>query len=538
MTRLADIILPHPLSTGWLHGLALFTFSLHFLFVLLTLGTAILATTYYVVGQWGRRDVLRAWDREFLELFFAHKSLAIVVGVGPILLMQMGQSIPFLSGVNIMSPLWMLNVVFLTTSLVLFEWQHRRSRERKWIFLVVSGAGLLLLFFVPATFVGVLVTAERPHAWATMLSLGGQLPFAISVHWALRLLHVLGASVVVTAGVHYLMRDDLNGDRRRHLLGWMAGGLAFQFAGGVALFASVRPAPSALPTATAVIGVAAAGWLAFMTMRLRRSGGAPMRVALLLSFIVMPMLLTRQLLQDRVLFPLGQALRANAGIHNASLQPFSAAAHAAFAGSLATPYDTGLALYSRSCAFCHGAVGNGQGDSAGDLDIPPEDLTRIRMRDGPLTEILLKGIPGSPMPVFDFYLNSELASLRGFLRDKVRLAEKVEAFSAPLATADRTQGERLFDETCSVCHGLDGRGSATGRPMRPPPPDLTQIGFAPSRAFQIVTEGYRGTLMRSFATVPEGVRWAVVHRVQQLYRPGVRGLEADAGSHDASSEAR
>jgi mono/diheme cytochrome c family protein len=285
--------------------------------------------------------------------------------------------------------------------------------------------------------------------------------------------------------------------------------------------------------------VAAAGWLAFLVLRLRPTNSPHrMSVALLLSFIIMPMLLTRQILQDRVLYPLGQRLQANARMHSASLQPFAAAAMADFAGTLGTPYDNGLALYTRSCSFCHGAVGNGRGDSAGDLDVPPEDLTRIRMRDDKLTAILLAGIDGSAMPRFDFYLDDELTLLRGFLRDKVGLGEKVETVTHASSANERSEADKLFDSTCSVCHGKDGRGSDTGRPMRPPPPDLTQVGFSASREFQVVTEGYPGTLMRSFADVPEGIRWALVRRVHELYRPGLDGPEArlDAGAEDASSE--
>ncbi len=531
MTRLADIVLDHPIGVDWLHGLLLFTFAFHLLFVMFTLGTGILATLYYVVGRWGQSPALRGWDREFLGAFFAHKSLAIVLGVGPILLMQVGNSVPFLTGINVMSPLWMLIVVCLIGALALYEWQHRTKVERGWVFLVVSGTALLLLLYVPATFVGVLVATERPSAWATMLRLGGQLPWEASVHWTLRLLHVLGASVVVTAALHYMARPAADEQRRRHLLAWITGGLAFQFAVGVGLYGSVRPFPSGLATGATLAGVAAAGLLAFASSLWRRARGpSGMLVGTLGVFIVMPMLLTRQILQDRVLYPLGQALRANAVAHAASLAPYRAQALAAFEGTLAVPYDNGLALYSRSCSFCHGAVGNGQGAAAPRLAVRPEDLTALRITDRELDRILLHGVPGSAMPVFDFYLASELDLLRHFVRHRVGLHERVEAVGVPISEGAAAEAQQLFARTCSVCHGKDGRGSDQGRAFRPPVPNLTELSAAPSYDFQIISNGYPGTLMRSFVDVPEPVRWAAVKLVQGFYTGGSSAAEPpDAG---------
>jgi mono/diheme cytochrome c family protein len=520
MTRLPDILLPYPLSGAWLHAVLFLAFALHFLFVLLTLGTAIFATLYYVAGQWGGPAWLRTWDKDFLEWFFAHKSLAVVLGVGPILMMQMGNSVPFLTGVHVVAPLWMLVTVCLILSLALYEWQHRRTRERRWGFLLVSTLALFLIVYVPATFVAVLSTAERPGSWAEILRLGSSLPRLPSLHWVLRLLHVLGAAVVVTAAMHYLggERDE---NRRRHMLGWIAGGLAFQFAVGVGLFASVRPIPSFLPTVTTVVGVAAAGILAFATSLWRKSRGpSGLSVGLLVSLIILPMLLTRQILQDRVLVPLVEDLRANAAVYATSLAPYRGQAELAFAGTLAVPYDNGLAIYSRSCSFCHGAVGNGRGDEAGRLSVQPENLPELRMTRDKLDQVLRYGIAGSAMPVFDYYLESELALLRAFLRDKVGMRESVEPVPRRPSSATEASARQLYDGTCSVCHGADGHGSPRGLAFAPPVPDFARLSPTPARAFQVVTQGYPGTMMRSFASEPEEVRWALVQLVQDFYRGG------------------
>lgn len=320
------------------------------------------------------------------------------------------------------------------------------------------------------------------------------------------------------------------------MLWWMGGSLAFQFVVGVALYGSVRPFPTALATGAMLVGVAAAALLGVAIVRGRKDRGpSRMLIAVLLPFVLVPMFLTRQLLQDRVLYPFEQALHRNAEVHRSNLAPFRGPALAAFQASLATPYDDGLAIYTRSCAFCHGAVGNGKGDAAGQLDIPPEDLTRLRMGDDKLNAILLAGVDGTAMPRFDYYLDDELGLLRSFLREKVGLARAVEPVTHAISDGARAQAQEVFARTCTVCHGDDGRGSDRGRAMRPAPPSFADISLAPSRAFHIITDGYPGTLMHGYPDLPAEVRWALVERVQRFYRGGVAAVGERPADVDASA---
>lgn len=98
MNQLFDILLKKPLSDVFLHGLLFVAFTLHIFFVLLTLGTAIIALYYFVHTWWGGRLNEVRWDKEILRTFLAHKSLAVVLGVAPLLLIQIGSSVPFLRG--------------------------------------------------------------------------------------------------------------------------------------------------------------------------------------------------------------------------------------------------------------------------------------------------------------------------------------------------------------------------------------------------------------------------------------------------------
>ena len=59
--------------------------------------------------------------------------------------------------------------------------------------------------------------------------------------------------------------------------------------------------------------------------------------------------------------------------------------YAALAG-LATcapePQASGAKLYAQNCAACHGVDGQGDGPQAGDLPVPPPDLTGIAAANG------------------------------------------------------------------------------------------------------------------------------------------------------------
>src|ERR1035437_1986692 len=100
MNSLHDILLKKPLPDEWLLSLLFTTFTLHIIFVLLTLGTAIIALYYFAHSWWSGKLNEARWDKEILRTFLAHKSLAVVLGVGPLLLIQIGSTVPFFTGVN------------------------------------------------------------------------------------------------------------------------------------------------------------------------------------------------------------------------------------------------------------------------------------------------------------------------------------------------------------------------------------------------------------------------------------------------------
>lgn len=525
MMNLRDIPLHEPLPALWSHGLLVFSFILHFVFVLLTLGTAILGVFYFIAGQFGRSASATAdLDRPIMGRFFVHKSMAIVLAVGPLLLMLASRTVPFLSSVNLLAPLWMSLIVLLIVALLLLELlAERRDAWPRYRVLAAALAGLAALLAVPATFSAVLTLAERSGSWRDVLAAGGRLPRQVALQWLFRLLHVLLASVVFTAGFLYLspwaQGDHLAGFRRS-LRRWMFVGLLVQFVVGLALYAHLPAHPTLLPNAVLMIGIAASVAIAFALLATPESRRplAPIALLGLLMLVLVPMLLTRQLLQDRAMLPVKRAAAERADEYRSLLAPYRPAAAAAFAAVTHVPYDNPATLYFRSCQFCHGTVGNGAGDDAPQLRVPPEDLPNLRLSRPEFRRILLAGVPGTAMPTFGYYLENERQGIMDFVYGLGMKPTMDPPARAPDPAALKA-AQAVWTQTCSVCHGLDGRGAKLSAGFSPPPPDLTRLSVSTNRAAALIAAGYPGTMMPAFSDLPADTRAALVALIQRLYQP-------------------
>jgi putative heme-binding domain-containing protein len=120
----------------------------------------------------------------------------------------------------------------------------------------------------------------------------------------------------------------------------------------------------------------------------------------------------------------------------------------------------GEQAFQNFCANCHGAAGN---------QIANVDLGRGVFRkpysDSELTDILIKGIPGTPMPATPGMSPEQATRIVAYLRSRAVARD-------PGAAGDAARGRALFagKGQCSTCHRAQGEGSRVG-------PDLTRIGL-------------------------------------------------------------
>jgi putative heme-binding domain-containing protein len=130
---------------------------------------------------------------------------------------------------------------------------------------------------------------------------------------------------------------------------------------------------------------------------------------------------------------------------------------------------SGEQAFQNSCANCHGKTGN----LIANVDLG-HGTFRKPYDDAQLTDIIMKGIPGTPMPATPNMSREQAVQIVSYLRS---LAISKDAG----AGGDAARGKVLFagKGQCLSCHRVDGTGSRQG-------PDLSRIGLL-RKSTQLVT---------------------------------------------------
>ncbi len=111
---------------------------------------------------------------------------------------------------------------------------------------------------------------------------------------------------------------------------------------------------------------------------------------------------------------------------------------------------------------------------------------------------------------------------------------------APSKVPNPATGAKLFNQTCSSCHGEKGDAKTVAAAQLDPPP----IAFveraradqrSPFALYQVITQGLEGTAMASFSNLPAQDRWDLAYYVSRFAYPvsltseGKRLWESDSG---------
>ena len=129
-----------------------------------------------------------------------------------------------------------------------------------------------------------------------------------------------------------------------------------------------------------------------------------------------------------------------------------------------TPADIqrGAQIFLTNCARCHGA----NGDAVTGVDLASGRFRRART-DSELTDLIQKGIPGTPMPPGNF-TDDQASVILAYLHSMATAPRTATGGQ----TGDPARGKAAFDGKgqCRTCHRLNEDGGFTG-------PDLTSIGM-------------------------------------------------------------
>jgi mono/diheme cytochrome c family protein len=516
MNELTGLLINDPLPARINEGLLFSAFFLHLVFVLAMIGTALISLTYFILERWEIPNASRDFHSRVMRPFIVLEAFAVVLGVAPLLLIQVGFTVSFFTAVTFLGRYWIAIILLIIAALLLLDLYENRiehSATRSIGTLALAVLGLLLLLAIPGIFVAALVIAENPQQWATVTALGGRVPGELAWLWLGRYLHVLGAAVFVGAGFQYLRTSD--SDRARTMLMWMIGSVLYQAVIGMVLLTVLVRGLSWITVV--VLGIAI---LAVMigTFALALSMGmgkplAPTAVAAIMLAILFPMLLTRQSIQDRGFWPVRETSKKAAAEYARDLQPYSEPTLAAYQARLQMPTPDGAARYATSCQFCHGPAADGRGNAAADLAIPPESIRDVRTTRPHLNVLVMNGSVGTAMSNFRFYTPAQREQIFDFLNQNYHVFSPPEPVTQVISANAWTQATVLWANTCSNCHGKDGRGSKFGLALAPPPPDFSQYSLRPAAMVRVIKDGYAGTAMPAYPDIPEEVRWALAKMI-------------------------
>ena len=217
-------------------------------------------------------------------------------------------------------------------------------------------------------------------------------------------------------------------------------------------------------------------------------------------------------------------------------------------GNLAGNAKHGKVLYQRYCIFCHGAEGDGNGDTAPYIDPKPRDFTKATYKcrstpsgslplDSDLYDTITRGVHASGMPSWRPLLRQDRADLVAYVKSfSPRFQEEPAVLAVSLPTRTPTSAEsvhhgaELFQSlNCWLCHGKDGRGNgpsassltdSKGNPIKPfdlSSGTVLKCGDSDEGILRDLITGLDGTPMPSFSSAlkPEEM-WDLVHYVATL----------------------
>ena len=517
MNSLFDFLLAAPAPAAFIRGFLFAGFAAHFLFVLFTLGTAIIGVFYFIRFRLVACPDATLIVKVVLPKFLIHKSLAVVLGISALLLLQICYSLPFFTAIQIMATYWLSIIGLLIVAFLLLDYAAHHLEEMNAVAWTAGFIGLILLLIVPGIFVATLVVMESSGEWLTIIKSGYTINGQLAVHWLFRYLHVIFASLIFTSAYHYLFAQEDETLRRQIMLKWLSGSLLAQFVVGIMLYGTLLGRIDIYSNVAIVLGVSSAAvvlWRIVNGFSLAGKNGV-----LLFMLILIPMLLTRQVLQDKSVIAVQGEFSKNAENYSPVIAVNQPAALDQYHQDMSYVYDNGQIIYDRSCAFCHGSSANGDGLETKNLVVKPEMISAVRGNRPYFKQVLSNGIDGSGMPYFTVFTGDKLDKLTDYLDERYHVLSTTESIPMSISVADREEAKIVFAATCVSCHGLDGQGNTElSKDYKPSPPNFTIFSLAPNRAMEVITNGYPGTMMSSYRHLPENVRWGLVDVVQEFKR--------------------
>lgn len=361
-----DLPLPLPVPEWLLVVLLVIFFLIHILFVNLMVGGSLLV----VIAEWlGLKN--KRWDHlahSIAQTITVNKSLAVVMGIGPLLCINLLYTIQWYSANSLTGHAWLLivplvTVAFLLTYLHKYTWDTWTTGRKKSLHLAIGALAALLFLAIPVIFLANVNLMLFPSEWEKVkgffssLCIGNVLP---------RYLHFLCASTALTGlflvgwfGRRSFEAEHLPGfskpELRRIFYRVTACVTAAQFIAGPLLLFTLPPVGLSTQLYVVIACGALLGafvlWL--LTLEIRSSdkqiGSRFTLICVLFSVVVLGMGSGRHLYRSAALASHQAQIKERTARYEEALADFN---RKLAAGTLPTAEQTAAQLFI-NCAACH-----------------------------------------------------------------------------------------------------------------------------------------------------------------------------------------
>lgn len=208
-----DIELVIPGNIGFFEWLIVISFLLHIVFVNITVGSSTLAVVQEIRGIRSGNNVHDQLAEQLAHHTSILKSIAVVLGVAPLLLISVIYTQYFYPSTILIGKAWLslliiLIIAFLLLYLYKFTWNRWIKGHYKRIHVLVGMMGSSLLLFVPLIFIVNVVSMLYPDMWANSKGFFHALTYYPQV-WQ-RYFHFILASFALTGFYLYFWNKRLS----------------------------------------------------------------------------------------------------------------------------------------------------------------------------------------------------------------------------------------------------------------------------------------------------------------------------------------
>lgn len=163
-----DNILPIPAPLGLLEVLIIITFALHIIFVNLTISLTTGAVGLEIAGKIKNNSMLDKMAQICSFHASIHKSIAVVLGVAPLLIVSVIYTQYFYSSTILIGKMWMNLIIFLIVAfllLYLYKFKWDQWQDKKGLHISVGFLAMLILLFIPLIFIVNVTSMVYPELW-------------------------------------------------------------------------------------------------------------------------------------------------------------------------------------------------------------------------------------------------------------------------------------------------------------------------------------------------------------------------------------